>query len=194
MTDQHSNGRVILASIAAFTCAAHDLDGAPALGTLVVAVDAPVPIYGVVADVRTESIDPGRQPAPRGGPGDDRAAVLAQNPQLPALLHTLFEARVVGHGRPGALHRYLPDAPAPIYGRVRACDLDETAAFFEAFDFFPLLLAAPLADDILAASLRQAAAVQPERRAFLVRAGRALAQEMATEPERLLAILGRVRA
>lgn len=198
MTNNHppieSTGRVLEATIARFICAAHELDGAPPLGTLVVVMDAETPIYGVVADIRTEGIEPGRRPAARGGPGDDRATVLAQNPHIPALLHTLFEAIVVGQGGGYAVRRYLPDAPAPTYARVRTCTAEETAQFFEGFEHVKLLLAAgPLADEVTAACLRRAADVQPDRRAFLVRAGRALASELATEPERLMTILGRVR-
>jgi hypothetical protein len=198
MTSNHtattSTGRVLEATIARFTCAAHELDGAPPLGTLVVVMDAEPLIYGVVADIKTEGIEPGRRPAARGGPGDDRATVLAQNPQIPALLHTLFEAVVVGQGDRFGIRRYLPDAPAPTYARVRACDADESARFFEAFEHVKLLLASgPLADEVIAACLRRAAAVQPDPRAFLVRAGRALAGELATEPERLMTILNRVR-
>ena len=190
-----SAGRVLEATIAQFVCSCHELDCAPPLGALVAVMDEAPAIYGVVSDVRTQPLDAGRQPAPRGGPADDRAAVLAQNPQIPALLHTTFSAIVVGHAdRYGDVRRHLPDGPARMYARVRVCDPDESARFFERLDFFKLLLAAgPLADEVTAACLRRAAADQPEPRAFLVRAGRALAQELATEPERLVAILSRAR-
>jgi hypothetical protein len=198
MTDVRASpascGRVLEATVARFLCSCHELDGAPPLGALVVVMDAGPAIYGVVADVRTQGLDPGRRPAPRGRPTDDRAAVLAQNPQIPALLHTTFEAVVVGHAGEGGIRRYLPDAPAPMYARVRSCTDAEVAAFCERFDFLGLLLAAgPLADEVTAACLRRAAAGRPDARAFLVRAGRALAGELATEPERLTAILGRIR-
>jgi hypothetical protein len=189
-----SVARVLEATISRFTCSCHELDGSPPLGTLVVVMDAEPAIYGVVAEIKTEGIDPGRRPAPRGGPGDDRATVLAQNPQIPALLHTLFEALVIGQADGRSVRRYLPDTPAPTYARVRACTDAESARFFEGFEHFTLLLAAgPLADEVMAACLRRAAAGQRDPRAFLVRAGRALAQELATEPERLTAILSRVR-
>lgn len=189
-----SAGRVLEASISRFTCSCYELDAAPPLGALVVVMDGGPPIYGVVADARTEGLDPGRRPAPRGGPGDDRAAVLEQNPQIPALLHTTFDAIVVGHDGTFGVQRHLPDGPVPIYARVRACDADESARFFERFDAFKLLLGAgALADEVTAACLRRAAALQPDPRAFLVRAGRALARELATEPDRLTTILARVR-
>ncbi len=187
-------GRVLESTISRFMCSCHELDCAPPLGALVTVIDGGPPIYGVVADVRTQGIDPGRPLTPRGQPGDDRAAVLAQNPQIPALLHTTFEAVVAGHADARGVRHHLPDAPARMYARVRECDSDESARFFERFDFFGLLLATgPLADEVMSACLRRAAALQPDPRAFLVRAGRGLAGELATEPERLIAILGRVR-
>ena len=190
-----SAGRVLEATIAQFVCSCHELDCAPPLGALVAVMDEAPAIYGVVADVRTQPLDAGRQPAPRGGPADDRATVLAQNPQIPALLHTTFSAIVVGHAdRYGDVRRHLPDGPPRMYARVRVCDPHETARFFDRLDFFKLLLAAgPLADEVTAACLRRGAAEQPDPRSFLVRAGRALAQELATDPERLMAILSRVR-
>lgn len=188
-----SDGRVMEATAARFVAACHTLDGAPPLGALVVLMDGE-PIYGVVAEARTEGIDPGRRPAPRGGPGDDRATVLAQNPQLPALLQTTFDCVVAGHDDAGALRRFLPHAPAPIYSRVRACGPAESRRFFERLDFLPLLLGSgPLADEVTAACLRAAARHEPDPRAFLVRAGRALAQELAADTDRLTAILGRIR-
>lgn len=189
-----SVGRVMQAEISIFHCVCHELDCAPPLGALVLVMDGEDDIFGIVSDVRTVPQDPGRSPAPRGGPGDDRATVLAQNPHIPALLHTTFQALVVGHEGPREIARHLPDAPARIYSRVRVCDPIEMARFFERFDAFKLLLGTgPLADEVVAACLRRAAATQPNPRAFLVRAGRALAVELATEPERLTAILSRVR-
>ena len=192
-----SIGRVLEATISRFVCSCHELDEAPPLGALVAVMDGSPTVYGIVAEARTEGLDPGRRPAPRGGPTDDRATVLAQNPQIPALLHTVFEAVVVGYGEGGRgvrLIPHLPDAPAPMYARARLCDADETVAFFERFDFLKLLLTSgPLADEVTAAAIRRAARGQADVRAFLVRAGRALAGELATEPERLMAILARMK-
>jgi hypothetical protein len=189
-----SVGRVMEATISDFMCVCHELDCAPPLGALVLVLDGDDDIFAIVSDVRTVPQDPGRSPAPRGGPTDDRLSVLAQNPHIPALLHTIFRALVVGHEGPHEIARHLPDAPARIYSRVRVCDSTEMARFFERFDAFKLLLGAgPLADEVVGACLRRASATQPNPRAFLVRAGRALAVELATEPERLTAILSRVR-
>lgn len=188
-------GRVLQSGISSFRSAAPELDLAPPLGTLVVVLDHARAIYGIVSDIRTEGRDPGRQPSPRGGRDDDRAAVLAQNPQIPMLLQTTFDARVAGFiEQDGEPRRYLPDAPAQIYARVREADHAEIGRFFEQFDFLPLLLSAgPLGDEVVAAAIRRAAMQRAAARPFLVRAGRALAAELSTDSDRLTTILARIR-
>ena len=186
-------GRVLEASIARFVTACFELESAPPLGALVVTDDT-APVYAVVADVRTEGREPGRRPTPHGGPHDDRARVLEQNPHIPALLQTTFEAAVAGHNTGAGPRPWLPDAPPPIFARVRECTDAEVCAFTASVEFCSLVLAAgPLADEVLAACLRRAAASHPDPRDFLVRAGKALAVELAAEPHRLAALLRRIR-
>jgi hypothetical protein len=184
---------VLEASIVRLVVACFELESAPPLGALVVTDDL-VPVYAVVADVRTEGRDPGRRPTPHGGPNDDRARVLEQNPHIPALLQTTFEAVVTGHTTAAGLRPWLPDAPPPIFARVRDCTDAEVRAFTETLEFCSLLLAGgPLADEVTAACLRRAAATHSSPYDFLVRAGRALAGELAAEPHRLAALLRRIR-
>jgi len=69
-------------------------------------------------------------------------------------------------------------------------------AFTARFDYFRLVLEAREvpADELLAASLRAAAAARPasEREAFLVEAGRELARLLAGDPVRLEGLLRRL--
>ena len=186
-------GRVLEASAARFLCACFELEGAPPLGALV-SVDSSPPLVGVVSDIRTEGRDPGRRPAPHGSPSDDRARVLQQNPQIPALLQTSFEALVVGYGSGASIHQGLPAFPAPIYDRVQTCSATEVLSFTERLDFLRLMLVSgSLADEVTIACLRGAAATHADPRTFLVRAGKALATELAAEPDRLAALLRRLR-
>lgn len=186
-------GRVLEASVARFLAVCFALESAPPFGGLV-QVDGAIQVYAVVAEVRTEARDPGRRLAPHGGPADDRARVLEQNPHIPSLLHTVFEAIVVGHASGGPPQQGLPAAPAAVFSRVRVCTPAEVAAFTERLDFCSLLLAAdPLAGEVTAACLRRAAEAHPAPHQFLVRAGRWLATELAGEPNRLAALLRRIR-
>lgn len=181
------------ASIARFRAACFTLECAPPLGAMIV-VDQPAPLYAVVSDIRTEGRDPGRRPSPHGDPGDDRARVMERNPQIQKLLQTTFDALVVGFREGGTVLQYLPEAPAPIFGRVRLCDDPDVRALSASFDFLRLLLdGGPLADEVTAACLRRAADAFADRRAFLVLAGKTLTRELSAEPERLAAVLRRIR-
>lgn len=187
-------GRVIRASIDRFSAECFNRDGAPPLGLLVAVEDVEEPVFGIVSGVLTEGIDPTRRVTARGEPEHDLQRVLEENPHVPALLATTFDAVVVGHERDGSVRQYLPAAPAPILARVRACSEAESAEFMRSFDFLRLLLAAGyFADDVIAAALRQAATVQPDRRGFLVRAGKALTPLLADDATRLQAILRRIQ-
>ena len=77
------------------------------------------------------------------------------------------------------------------------CSDEEVRAFTARFDYFRLVLEArevPV-DELLAASLRDAAAARPEgeRETFLVEAGRELARLLAGDPVRLEGLLRRLR-
>jgi len=75
------------------------------------------------------------------------------------------------------------------------CDPQEIIAFTRRFDYFRLVLDAPQvpADELLAASLRVAAAARPgpERTEFLIAASRELARLLAGDPLRLEGVLVR---
>ena len=58
-------GEIVEATTAAFTARCHELYVAPALGTLVRA-GGNNPVLGIVAEVRTQSLDPSRRPIAMG--------------------------------------------------------------------------------------------------------------------------------
>ncbi|MFQ5879688.1 MAG: hypothetical protein ACE5IZ_05910 [Dehalococcoidia bacterium] len=183
-------GRVMEASIARLSAECYQLDGAPPLGGLVLVEEPRGDIYAVVCDAQTDSIEPGRRPVAHTPPEADAEAVLADNPQLRLLLRTTFDALVVGYEADGVVRQHLPPAPARIYARVRLCPPPQVRRLTESLHFLKLLLAAgPAADEVTAACLRQAAAVHPDAKAFLVQAGRALLGLVGQDPNHLTAIL-----
>jgi hypothetical protein len=190
-------GQIVEADIASFSAGSLQIHRTPPLGALVKAA-APSgvdegSIYAVVYDARTKSLE-GRQPAPRSPAEGDLESFLDSNPHLRHLLRTSFDAVVVGHGDGGTLRHYLPPSPASIFAPVRPCPPDEVARFTQSLDFLkPLLSSATNADEVTAACLRLASAAHPERRPFLVNAGKELARLLADQPDRLTAILRRIR-
>lgn len=186
---------VIEASTGEFAAECYELEAAPPLGSLVRVGDSIV-IYGVVRQVATESIDPGRRPIARGREESDVEEVYRKHPQLARLLRTTFHAVVLGHRQGDKLRYYLPAHPARIHGFVYPCSQEELCQFTQSLYFLDVLVRASLdatADDVLAAFLRQAAGAHQDGHSFLVKAGKELALLLGGEPNRLNAILRRLK-
>ena len=193
-------GEVVVASTVQITAQCYELYTAPPLGSLVQcrtsdgASDDDDAVFGIVFEVSTRSMDPGRRPIARGRDEDDEDAVYEANPQLSRLLSTEFNALVVGHRREGTLFRWLAPLPPRIHSFVYACSDDDLRDFSSALDFAPILLSAPIVatDDVLAAFLKTASAVHSDPSGFLVRAGRQLTPLLGGELQRLNGILRRI--
>lgn len=193
-------GEVIEATTREFVAECYELHGAPALGTLLRTTDGEVEVFGVASHARTGSIDPGRRPVARGRDDEDEDEIYRRHPELPQLLRTEFTVMIVGFRAEGQLYQYLPPRPPRLHGFVYECPPSEVIAFSERLDCLRSLLgAAPPApaDDLAAAFLRQAGAARRQQgldaRAFLVSAGKELARALSADPQRLSALLTRLR-
>ena len=94
------------------------------------------------------------------------------------------------------MYPYLPPQPPAALDTLFTCTDDEVIRFTEDFSYFRTVLNAIDArpDELLAASLRHAAAARPGGgREFLVRAGRELARLLAFDAVRLEGLLRRIR-
>lgn len=193
-------GEVVDAGTTSFTAQAYTLHEAPPFGGFVRASNGEHDVIAVVADAHTGSVDPGRRPIARGRDEADEEDIYRRNPELRELLRTEFQAIVVGfrESRSG-YRRWLPGRPPRLHAFVHECSAAEIVAFTERLDFLPTLLGegsrGPV-DELVAACLREAAAARGDDRAydFLVAAGKQLAVLLAGEPNRLGAILRRLRA
>jgi NADPH-dependent ferric siderophore reductase len=131
----------------------------------------------------------------RGREGMYDRDIYAENPDLEVVLQTEFHALIVGFCDGPAIRQYLPPLPPPVHYSVHVCDDEELRRFTQRLDFLPTVLAARdlPADELLAAALRRAAEVQPDRYAFVVGAGRKLALLLRDDHARLMTILQRIR-
>ena len=186
-------GEVVQASTTEFVAQSHRLYESPTLGALV-RCGGDEPIYGVVGEVTTQSIDPGRRPVAVGEGEEAEEAVYEQNPQLNRLLATEFRSVVVGYQSDGLTRRYLAPMPPRIHAFVYECDLDQVREFTGSLDFLSILLASPpgSADDVTASFLRRASVAHPEPDTFLVSAGKELATLLAGQLPRLNGLLRRL--
>ena len=150
-------------------------------------------IYGLIYDVSVED-DPFVRQFIGANPPEEVVRDQRENRQVPIEVRVL----AVGCGNGESIHHSLPAQPPVTLDWLYQCSDDETRAFTERFDYFRLVLEAREvpADELLAASLRAAAAARPEgeREAFLVDAGRELVRLMAADPTRLEGLLHRLRA
>lgn len=184
-------GEVIEAATGGFAAQCDELHNPPPFGALVRVSEGYIDIYAAVADASTTSIEPGRRPIARGGEEGD---VFSANPQLEKLLRTEIRAVVVGHKDGGNIRQYLPPRPARIHSFVYVCEPEETAEFTRSLDYLSILIeVAERADELVAASLRGAAAAHQEPRDFLVAAGKELAVLLSDDTRRLNSILRRLK-
>jgi hypothetical protein len=185
-------GEVIEASTAQFTAQCYELYELPPLGSLV----RTGAIYGVVGHAETAGIEPGRRPIARGKDAASEEAVYESSPQLLKLLRSEFTAASVGFKDGDKIYQYLPPQPARIHGFVYLCQPDEVKEFGHSFDFLRILVNAALpipAEELTAAALRQMAQAHDDPRAFLVAAGKELANLLSSDFLRLKNILGRLK-
>lgn len=194
--EQAPIGEIIEANSTSFVAGCYELLAAPSFGCLVRATgQGGTSIYALVYDIHTASPELGGRAVVRGREGMRDGEIYAENPDLETVLQTEFRALIVGFAENGAIRHYLPPLPPPVHYSVRICDGAELARFTERLDFLPMVLAARdlPADELAAAVLRHAAAVQADRTSFVVAAGRKLAGLLRDEHARLMSILQRIR-
>ena len=182
---------IIEASTAQFAAQCYELYELPPLGSLVKTGN----IYGIVCHAETAGLEPGRKPIARGRDEASEEAVYESSPQLLKLLRSEFTAVVVGHKDGENLRQYLPPQPARIHGFVYLCQPDEVKEFSQSPGFLNILLNAALpipTEELIAAVLRQMSKAQEDSRAFLVAAGKELANLLSSDFIRLKNILGRL--
>jgi hypothetical protein len=187
---------VIEAGSAEFTAQCYRLGQAPPLGSLVKTQDKLGEIYGVVYNVETHSLEPGRRVVARGENMKAEGDIFRANPQLVRLLSTDFKVMVVGHRQGDGLYQYLPPKPAPIHSFVYTCQLEEVRAFTQSLDFLSLLAGAGLpipVDEVIAACLRYSSQAHSDPQAFLIKAGKELACLLSGDVIRLNSLLKRLR-
>jgi len=189
-------GEVIETSSAEFTAQCYKLYQAPALGSLVKTQGNAYQIYGVVYNVESHGLEPGRRVVARGENLEAEEEIFAANPQLSRLLATDFQVVIVGHVEGKRCHQYLPSKAASIHSFVYACQTDEIRAFTQSLDFLTLILNAKIpvpVDEVVGACLRGASGTQNDPDTFLVKAGKELARMLGRDVSRLDSILKRLK-
>ena len=201
MVEETRVGEVVEACTTDFVAQCYELYRTPPLGYLVktrLDIDAgPVAqeafSYGVVCNILTSGMEPGRRPIARGKDEEQEDEIYRSSPQLLKLLKSEFKVLVVGYHHAGQIYHFLPPKPARIHSFVHLCATDEIRNFSSSFDFLNILLKARVditVEELVGASLRQMGRVYNEgRKAFLVSAGKELATLLSRDYNQLKSIL-----
>jgi hypothetical protein len=194
MENKEKIGEVIEACTTDFIAQCYELYETPPLGSLVkTGGGADSDIYGVVYNVLTTGIEPGRRPIARGKNELTEEEVYRSSPQLYKLLKSEFHALVIGYRHENHIFQFLPANPARIHSFVHFCTAEEVKKYSQTFNFLNILLKARLdipVEELAGACLRQMSLVYgPERSTFLISAGKELATLLNRDYGQLKAIL-----
>ena len=186
-------GEVIEASTVQFTTQCYRLYESPNLGALI-QTQGDMQIFGVVIDVSTNSIDPGRRPIAIGENEDTEEDIYNNNPQLSQLLRTEIRTLAVGSRMDTDIQYGLPSTPPKIHSFVYTCSPKQISEFTTDMSFLSLLLNSnlPSIDEVITAFLKYASEVNDSPRDFLVSAGKELASLLSGQIQRLDNMLKRI--
>ncbi len=186
-------GEIVEASTTRLRAVAPQTFEAPAFGSFVETSDGFRTTYGVISHVEHASIDPSRKAIPLGRSWDE---LEREQPQVRDLLTTEFEAICVAFAEgDGSICAYLPPGPPRVHDFVTACTADVIIELTEDLSFIRTLGACglPVAAELVAAAIRAAASHREDTRAFLVRAGREVADLYRQDYEQASAVIRRIR-
>lgn len=149
-------------------------------------------VIGVVYDVVTGPQDALHKPTALRM---TREQLRMEQPHIFALLRTELHVAICGHKRGKATFCRLPPYPPAVHDFVYPLSRDELANIGENFDFLPFLMrvSAVPSDELLAACLRNIAAVRENEYEFLVAAGRHLSQLYRNDYDTLTSLLRKIR-
>ncbi len=150
-------------------------------------------VIGLIYDISIEDDAFARQMATSEGLTPEQLADARFNRQVPVE----FSALAVGFRISDGFRYSLPPQPPLTMAPIHSLSPAEIRGFSDSVEWIPLVLGAPEipADDLVAASLRLAAQARPEpdRRAFLVTAGRECARLLSHDLGRLDNLLRTLR-
>lgn len=154
--------------------------------------DSDLNIFAVVYNVITGAPDSVHKPLALGM---TREQLRIEQPHIFSLLRTEVHAAIVGYEQNGIVFQHLPPHPPDVHDFVYQSSEQEILELTGRFDFLRLLMnvnAVP-ADELLAATIREAQQCTNRSEDFLILAGQALSQLLQNDYDRLLSMLRKIR-
>lgn len=187
-------GEVVEGTTSEFVAQCYEVNQAPSLGSLLKVKNGEIDIFAVVKSATTTGLETGRYPLARGKDLAEEEEIFRANPQFLKLLRTLFSAQVLGYRQNSIIHQRFPPYTARLHSFVFLCEKEETRELAQNYDFLNMLLSSDSRQDqVIVACLRQMAETCPNPHAFLLGAGKRLAQSLGREVERLNYLLRSIK-
>ncbi len=185
-------GEIVEASTTRIRAVAQEAFLPPAFGAFVRTVSDWRTTYGVVSHVEHASLDPSRRAIPLGRTWEE---LRREQPQVLELLTTEFDALCVAFSDDDhTINAYLPPVPPRVHDFVTVCSAPEIRVLTDDLTFIRTLGGSglPVAAELVAAAIREAARVRDHHEGFLLRAGREVADLYRQDYEQACAILRRL--
>ncbi|HAH86758.1 MAG TPA: hypothetical protein DCL60_05245 [Armatimonadetes bacterium] len=150
-------------------------------------------IYAIVHEASTSPADSSRRIRAYW---KDEDQLDREHPEISEwMLVTHFKAVVIGYSAGGAVNQILPPQPPKILSHVYPCSTEEVRIITKKLDFLRTLtgIGSMPAEEVIAASIREACAARNNSFDYLVSAGRELANLLKDDYDRLQAIIRRVQ-
>lgn len=129
---------VIESSLQGFLCQSWDSDSFPRFGSLVVVESKNRSLLGIVHQIQTGSMEPGRYPFPYQKTHEQ---LRAEQPQIFQFLKTTFACVLVGYREKGKIFYVIPPEPVSIHSFVQPISIELAKEFFYSDRYLPLLFA-----------------------------------------------------
>ena len=185
-----------ITSVIAQTSSQQDLDASvkPRFGSFltIASNDSHLRIFAVVYNVVTGAPDSVHKPIALGMTRDE---LRAEQPHIFSLLQTDVHAAIIGYEQDDIVYQHLPPHPPDVHDFVYASTQNEVIEVTQTFEFLRLLLhiTSVPADELLAATIREAQKTTSRPDSFLIAAGQALSQLLQNDYDRLLSLLRKIR-
>ncbi len=186
-------GEIVETNSMGFVAESFELRRPPAFGSL---VKAPISegrrAYGVVSFVQMAGLDPGRRALRQSTDEIYDEAVYDEQPQLPRIIRTTFDAVFVGWEDADRLWQQLPPQPPPLHFSVQDCEVGEVKQFSDKLYYLRLLLTAVVelpVTRLVIAHVNETYRVRGQDRAWAETVARELAALLKNDNQTLMSIL-----
>jgi len=130
MKDNKIIGEIIEVSSRSAIAQSYELYDCPPIGSVVKCGDDTEDIYGVITNIETRSIDPGRRPNPKGPGFAEVNELYKSNPEITHLMKTEFNIVFLGYKHENTTTISIPPTPPRIFSFISTLPEDEMINIF----------------------------------------------------------------